>query len=660
MTKDELFNSYLTKFKAILTNHQKDPISEYIDIDIDDMDSDKASSLLYTNFYDVIDNDYDFSSSDYDFWHYELKQFLDDHSSEVEDYCDENSLDYNEIMENLESFLDDDIGQSDLAYNFYEPIYQLNGTYNFTASIATLEFSEIFNDFDFSLLDFDKDFFILANITHLDFEEFKKNYFKSKIDEFDELIEQFDDFTLENLYDRLTELSDFFDFTLDEKKYESEKSYAILTKVFSDSLEAEFENRKQDYYSKYEGIHLNKTQIDSASLAKLLLECDRSSLELNFNISGSARDLLAYAKLNDSYSVPTCDSIGLFSGVIYSENQEVDVQLDNFPVSKTSFSLERDYSFNSKNDFISQVVSYEEYDFIKTLHQCTYDNESLPKLVRLCSEVLTKKFYTTARSLNELDVIISKNTDSTIIEQYQEIKIAIENNQEKFSVIEQYGKENINLESLTYLYTPNNATLQDINATILSTKDLLELTQYFVQHSNKEEMYKLAQKTLRYYNSHTKPGLDYLFEQLKDTPYFNQLSYTFIHVHSNKMNEDKKSFINEMILPNFDVNYINEQGNNILFVILNNKDLLNTFIEKGVNISQTNHIGQNVLFSPEIQLETIKFLIDKGINLSQVNNEGKTIFEQKPYLNTYKEELEKVYFEQNMQNSTLKNKKIKI
>jgi hypothetical protein len=662
MTKEELFTHYLEQFKSILKSHQEDPISEYIDIDIDDMDSEKASELLYANFHDVIENDYDSFESDHHFWHYELKEFLSKHSSDIETYCEEQDLEYDDIINELENFLEEEIEQSDLAYNFYEPVYQLNGTYNFTTSVATLEFSAIFDNLSFSLIDFDKDFFMFANITHLDLEEFKKHYFKLKIDEFDELMHNQNNFSLESLYELLTELSQFFDFDFNEKDYENEKNYSVLTKIFSDKLNDDFDNSKQEHYPSYEGCHINidNTNIQTLPLVNLLSEYEQNSLELNFNISGSARDLLDYAKLNDSYSVPTYDSIGIFSGVIYSEDCAEVVLLNNFPVSKTSFSLEKDNSFNCKNDSIRQIVSYEEYEFLKVLHQCSYDNKSLPTLVRLCSEVLTKKFYSSSRCLNELDNIISKNTDSIIIEQYKEIKIALQNNQEKFSIINQIGKKNINLQSLSYLYTPNNATLQDINATILSTKDLLELTQYFVQNSSKEDIYKLAKNTLKSYNSHIKHSFDYLLNELKNTSYFDMLSYSFLQFHQNRMNDDKKNIIEQIILPNFNINYTNEHGNNILFVTLNNKELLESFIQKGVNINHINNFGDNLLFCPDIQLETIKTLINKGINLSHLNDEGKSIFEKKIYMDRYKEELEKMYFEVNMKNNTSKNKKIKI
>lgn len=663
MTKEELFNYHLAKLKQVLKSHRDDPMSEYVDIDLDDLDSDKAQSLLFNNFYDVVDDDnIDFSSSDYNFWQNELKDFISQNDSEIEQYCEDNNLDYDEIIDEFENFLTEEIEQTDLAYGFYEAVYQLKGTYNYSTSLATLTTSDIFTSesFSFGLVDFDKDFFTLAKITNLDLDVFKDIYCKFKIEELEEKIEKITEFKESELSNFLFELSNFFNSTFTEEQYQYEIDYSSVIKIFKKELPEHFDKMKEQFYPSFQEIQLNKTKIDSYSFADFLTKIDEEEIELFFNISGSASNLLDYSKLNDSYSIPTEESVGIFSGVIYSTQYDDNIDVEYLPLSKEVFSLEKDYDFGSKNNYIGHIASYNEYEFLKTLYHCSYDNKEISKLVKLCPQILSNKLYSAERCKQELDVIIEKNTDLDIIEQYRTIKNAIENNQEKFSIIDKIGEKNINEQLISYLYTPNNMHLQNINATVLSNEDLSILTKSFINHTSQDKIFSLGKNIIKHYNSHTKSGIDCIFETLKDTHYFNELSFEFIKLNSTKKSEHIEQCIEKIILPNFNLNYINEKKENILFASMNNAKLLKILVEKGVNINQVNEQNENILFTCTHDIPTFRLLIEKGANIHQINKNNKNFLEARPYLGAFQEEFEKLYFETHLKEEIVKPKKIKI
>ena len=449
MEKEALFNQYLNEIKIILKKHQENPMSEYIEIDLDNADSEKVELLLHENFYDVFNDDDVDNTSDYYFVKNEINDFVNDHYTEIDDYCETNNCSLDDILDELKEFLEDEINQTDLAYNYYENVHILRGTFNFTANLITLTFSDIFNEEGFNMVDLDKDFFSLAKVTNLDLNEFKSTYFKNKLDSLEEFIDkELKVFHQYDLFSLMYGLADKLDFSFEEEDYQNETSYSILLKLFSDNFISYFDKMAIKYFPENTRKHCNNTSIDSEQFAHLLAKVNDDQLDLQFNITGSASDLLEYSKLNDSYSIPVED-LGIFSGIIYTQNYDETVEVNNLPMSKTIFSLENSYSFGQKNNNISHVVTYEEYEFLKDLHSCSYHgNDNLKQLIHSFSKVFNNKIYHLQYCKTMLAELIEKNTDNQIIEQYKTILSAIEVNEEKFSIIEQYGKKNIYIERL--------------------------------------------------------------------------------------------------------------------------------------------------------------------------------------------------------------------
>lgn len=118
--------------------------------------------------------------------------------------------------------------------------------------------------------------------------------------------------------------------------------------------------------------------------------------------------------------------------------------------------------------------------------------------------------------------------------------------------------------------------------------------------------------------------------------------------------EQKKIFENEELIINIidtteDINYINQDKENLLFFINNNYNLIKYAMEKKINIHQINNKNENILFKCSNKL-IIELLIENNINIHHINNENENCL-----FKIYDFDIIKLYIDNNI-NFKQKNK----